>query len=264
VPVASTANNVTGISTALVIEDDPSSARLLTQQLEMEGLHVTRMATGEQALEWLAHNRPKLITLDLMLPGMDGWEVLSRIKQIPQIATVPVVIVSIVADGKRGFAFGASQVLQKPVSHAELHNALVALSISPAFGSLSTAMPHLVLVVDDDPGTVELMSSYLKRSGYRVSAAYSGADGIALARKDHPDAILLDLLMPEISGFEVVDALKDDPATAQIPILIVTSKMINAEDRRRLNGHVESILEKAGFRYESLIAEVRRALQKMC
>jgi CheY-like chemotaxis protein len=246
-----------------VIEDDLSSAKLLIQQLEMEGLHVTRVATGELALEWLASNRPDLITLDLMLPGMDGWEVLTRIKQIPKLGTVPVVIVSIVADGKRGFAFGASQVLQKPVSHAELHNALAALSIFPSAWPLSFAAPRLVLVIDDDPSTVELMSTYLKHSGFTVSAAYSGADGIALAHAQHPDAILLDLLMPEISGFEVVEALKDDPSTARIPILIVTSKLLTPEDRRRLNGHIDTILEKAGFKYETLIAEVRRALQKM-
>jgi CheY-like chemotaxis protein/anti-sigma regulatory factor (Ser/Thr protein kinase) len=247
--------------TVLVIEDERSAANLITHHLESEGLRVTCMATGEQALEWLAHNRPDLITLDLMLPGMDGWEVLSRIKQIPQLATVPVVIISILADGKRGIALGASQMLQKPVSHAELKNALAAIGILPMSG-LAIDMPQCVLVVDDDPRTVELMSSYLKRSGYRVSAAYSGADGIARAHTDHPDAILLDLLMPEISGFEVVGALKNDPATARIPIIIVTSKLLTAADRDRLNGDVNAILEKAEFRYEKLATEVRRALQK--
>jgi CheY-like chemotaxis protein len=246
---------------ALVIEDDPSSAHLLTHHLESEGLRVTCMATGELALEWLAHNTPGLITLDLLLPGMDGWEVLSRIKQMPHLATVPVVIVSIVADGKRGIALGASQVLQKPVSHVELKNALAAIGILPPPGQ-PTDVPHRVLVVDDDPSTVELMSSYLERSGYRVSVAYSGADGIALARAEYPDAMLLDLLMPEVSGFEVVAALRSDPATARIPIIIVTAKQLTAEDRRGLNGDVEAILEKAEFRYETLASEVRRALQK--
>jgi CheY-like chemotaxis protein len=245
----------------LVIEDDPASSRLLTRSLEMEGMRVTCTATGEQALEWLAHNIPELITLDIMLPGMDGWEVLSRIKQIPHLATVPVVIVSIVADGKRGIALGASQVLQKPVSHAELKNALTAIGLLSA-SVRPTGAPHRVLVVDDDPSAVELMSGYLKHSGYRVSAAYSGADGIALAHSEHPDAILLDLLMPEISGFEVVGALKDDPATAQIPIIVVTSKLLTAEDRNKLNKDVVAILEKAEFRQEMLAAEVRRALQK--
>jgi CheY-like chemotaxis protein len=192
---------------------------------------------------------------------MDGWEVLSRIKQMPQLATVPVVIISILADGKRGIALGASQMLQKPVSQVALKNALVAIGILPT-PDQPTGMAHCVLVVDDDPSTVKLMSSYLKRSGYRVSAAYSGADGITLAHTDHPDVILLDLLMPEISGFEVVGALRNDPATAQIPIIIVTSKRLTAEDRDRLDGNVKAILEKAEFRYENMAIEMRRALQK--
>jgi signal transduction histidine kinase/DNA-binding response OmpR family regulator/CHASE3 domain sensor protein len=254
------ADKLSEAPTVLVIEDELSAAKLITHHLESEGLRVTNMATGEQALEWLEHNRPDLITLDLMLPGMDGWEVLSRIKQIPQLATVPVVIISTLADGKRGIALGASQMLQKPVSYEELKNALVAIGILATTGQ-SSDMPQCVLVVDDDPRTVELMSSYLQRSGYRVSIAYSGADGIARAHTDHPDAILLDLLMPEISGFEVVGALRNDPATAQIPIIIVTSKLLTAEDRNRLNGNVKAILEKAEFRYENMAIEVRRALQ---
>lgn len=246
-------------SVALVIEDDPASASLLTHHLEREGIRVITMDAGEQALEWLAQNRPDLITLDLMLPGMDGWEVLSRIKQIPQLATVPVVIISIVADGKRGIALGASQVLQKPVSHSDLKNALASIGILP-LSSKSGDVKRRVLVVDDDPNTVELMSSFLKHSGYQVSSAYSGGDGIALVRSEPPDAILLDLLMPEMSGFEVVAALRADPDTASIPIIVVTSKMITAEDRQRLNGDVQAILEKAEFRYEMLASEVRRAL----
>jgi len=254
------ANQLSNTPTALVIEDELSSANLLTHHLEREGLRVTCMASGEQALEWLEHNRPDLITLDLMLPGMDGWEVLSRIKQMPQLTTVPIVIISVLGDGKRGIALGASQMLQKPVSHEDLKNALVAIGILPT-PDQPTGMAHCVLVVDDDPSTVKLMSTYLKRSGYRVSAAYSGADGITLAHTDHPDVILLDLLMPEISGFEVVGALRNDPATAQIPIIVVTSKRLTEEDRHRLDGNVKAILEKAEFRYENMAIEVRRALQ---
>ncbi|MDD1621032.1 MAG: response regulator [Methylococcaceae bacterium] len=258
---APVADKLSDTPTVLVIEDELYSANLLTHHLEQEGLRVICMPTGEQALEWLTHNRPDLITLDLMLPGMDGWEVLSRIKQMLPLDTVPVMIVSIVADGKRGIALGASQVLQKPVSHSELKNALAAIGILPA-PRQPTDMPQRVLVVDDDPRTVELMSNYLKRSGYRVSAAYSGADGVIQAGVEHPDAILLDLLMPEMSGFEVVAALKDKPATARIPIIVVTSKLLTAEDRHRLNGDVKAILEKAEFRYEKLAIEVRRVLQK--
>lgn len=251
----------TGAPTALLIEDDPSSATLLTHTLEKENLRVIRMTTGEEALEWLAHHTPTLIMLDILLPGMNGWEILGRVKQMPQLAAVPVIIASIVADRHRGIALGADQVLQKPVSHGELKQALAAIGIRPAPAHPGDTHYH-VLVVDDDPDAVKLISGYLEHSGYRVGAAYSGADGIAMARAEQPDAILLDLLMPEVSGFDVVAALRIDPATAQIPVIIVTSKQLTAEDRSTLNGYVEAILEKSEFRPETLTAEVRHALRK--
>jgi PAS domain S-box-containing protein len=247
--------------TALIIEDDPSAAMLIRLHLETEGLRVTSVATGEQALEWLANNHPDLITLDLLLPGMDGLEVMHRIKQIPMHSAVPFVIISIVADENRGLVLGASQILQKPFSQAELHDALKTIGILPASGQRSTDLRHSVLVVDDDPQVVELMSSHLKHS-YRVSVAHSGAEGIALARSEHFDAILLDLLVPEISCFEVVAVLKNDPATAPIPVIILTSKVLTEEDRRRLNSNVERILEKSVFRPEALISEVRRIIER--
>jgi CheY-like chemotaxis protein len=122
-------------------------------------------------------------------------------------------------------------------------------------------LPLSVLVVDDDPQAVELMSSHLKHS-YRVSVAHSGAGGIALARSEHFDAILIDLLVPEISCFEVVVTLKKDPATAPIPVIILSSKVLTEEDRHRLNSEIERILEKSEFRPEALISEVRRIIER--
>lgn len=239
----------------LVIEDNRESAKLLTYYLELEGLRVTHLSTGEQALEWLTCNQPDLITLDLLLPGIDGWEVLACIKQIPKLAEIPVLIVSILMDKQRGFALGASQVLQKPLSYIELSTALTTVGILPA----STG--H-ILMVDDDPVALELISLYLKQSGHRISVGHSGAEGIALAHKGHPDVILLDLMMPEVSGFDVVLALKDDPDTATIPIIIITSKLLTEQDRLKLNGHIETILAKSEFNPEILITEIRRALGK--
>ena len=242
---------------ALVIEDDDMAAELLTHLLETDGLRVAHAATGEMALDWLAHTVPDLITLDLMLPGMDGWEVLARLKQDARLADVPVVIVSIVADAKRGVALGASHVLQKPVSHAELSNALRAIGLVPVRNNIMAR----VLVVDDDPHAVNLLSSFLVHDGYQVSTSYSGEEGIALARAEKPDAILLDLMMPEVTGFEVVESLKTDPGTALIPIIVITAKILTAADRERLNGHVQAILEKADFNHEKLSNEVRRVMR---
>lgn len=243
------------VGSALVVEDDAAAAKLLTHHLEVAGLRVTCVTTGEQALAWLAHNRPDLITLDILLPKMDGWEVLAHIKQMPNVSNVPVLIVSIVAGGERGFVLGASHVLQKPVSNADLQAALEATGFTPAQGKR-------VLIVDDDPATIDVISRHLKLNNYKVSTANSGAEGIDAAHAEHPDVILLDLLMPEVSGFDVVEALKGDADTAVIPIIILTSMTLTVDDRKRLNGHVERILENANFRHETLLAEVRRALRK--
>jgi CheY-like chemotaxis protein len=240
----------------LVVEDDDQATKLLRFQLESAGFRVICAATAESALLLAAKECPDLVTLDIMLPGMDGWDFLKRFKKYPQYAGVPVVIVSIVADRNRGLSLGASQVLQKPVSRKELARALVAAGIPAG----TNGKQRSVLVVDDDPKAVKLLCSYLTSAGYRVLSAIDWQDGIDLARSDNPDLIVLDLLMPEVNGFEVVDALKRDPVLATIPIVIVTAKLMTAEDHDRLNGDVLKVIEKSEFDQGQFIGEVRRAM----
>jgi len=245
-----------GQSLALVVEDDDKGAELLRLQLERAGFRVVRAATAESALELAAQECPDLITLDIQLPGMDGWEFLERLKQNPEFARVPVVIVSIVADSIRGLALGAGSVLQKPVGREALARALATIGFQTgAHGKRRT-----VLVVDDDPKAVKLLGAHLDSAGYRVLAALGWQEGIDIARRQHPDLILLDLLMPEVSGFEVVEALKRDAATATIPIVIVTGKQVTASDRARLNGGVMKVIDKSELHHGRFISEVRRAM----
>lgn len=241
---------------ALVVEDDDMAAELIRAQLADEGLEVLHARSAEEALQLAAERRPDLFTVDILLPGMNGWELLARLKQEPQLADIPVVIISIVADSGRGLSLGATSVLQKPYSRRELEQALVVLDFSRSDG-----LPPLVLVVDDDPQAVELFAVYLDHWNFRVLRAGGGAEGLALARAEHPDLIVLDLMMPEMSGFDVVEHLKEDPVTAAIPILIVTAKSLTTEDRETLNGHVLRIMEKAEFNHGRFIGEVRRALR---
>ncbi len=239
----------------LVVEDDDASANLLRLQLEGAGLRVVRATSAEQALELAQHELPDLIALDILLPGMSGWDFLESIKHTPTLAKVPVVIISIVADQNRGVSLGAAQVLQKPVARAELMSALDAIGFT-------SPMPihRNVLIVDNDPNAVQLFSTYLESMGYGVMTAYGGQEGIALARKRHPDLIVLDLMMPEVNGFDVVEALQGAPETADIPILVVTAKQVTAEDRQRLNSDVLHIMEKSDFNQGSFLGEVKRAL----
>jgi CheY-like chemotaxis protein len=245
-----------GVRTALVIEDDFKSADLVRVQLEAEGFEVLHAASAEAALVLAIQQPLALITLDIMLPNMDGWELLSRLKQVPELRRIPVVIISIVADPSKGFSLGAAAVMQKPISRHELLESLGDLGLL----TVVDGRGFKVLVVDDDPKAVEVVAVRIQAMGSTVLRAYSGRDAIEMARNELPDVIVLDLTMPEVSGFDVVAALSETPETASIPVLVVTALDITDADRARLNGSVAAIMEKASFDPEDLTSEVRRAM----
>jgi CheY-like chemotaxis protein len=243
---------------ALVVEDDDQAADLVRMLLEAEGFTVLRAASAEAALELAPQQALSLITLDLQLPGIDGWEFLQRIRESSTLARVPVVIISGLADGNMALTRGAAAVLQKPISRAQLKASLANLGLHPV-----EERTHTVLVVDDDPKGVELIAALLPTPAYAVVRAYGGSEAINLAKRLRPDLILLDLTMPEVSGFDVVEALQRNAQTASIPILVVTAKQITVLDRAALNsnpGKVIRIIEKAGFDHVRFMDEVRRAL----
>lgn len=248
-------------SRVLVIEDDDKAADLIRLQLEAENCQVMRAATGEAAWSMLDQGEPPdLITLDILLPGIDGWEFLGHLKENPKLSHIPVVIISIVADDSRnkGLSLGASNILQKPVSAAELTNALANLGlVEPRL----TGQAASVLVIDDDPKAVEIIASYLEPLRYTVWRSYGGREGVQIARNQLPDLIVLDLMMPEFNGFEVVEALKKDSRTAQIPIIVLTAKILSAQDRASLNGSVLQVMEKSEFNHGNFISEVRRVMK---
>ncbi|MET0717820.1 MAG: response regulator [Pseudoxanthomonas sp.] len=243
---------------ALVIEDDDLAADLVRLLLENEGFTVLRAASAESALSLASEQPLSLITLDLQLPGMDGWEFLARIRENDSLAHVPLVIISSLADTSIALTRGAAAVLQKPISRVQLKISLASMGLQPL-----RERPRTVLVVDDDPKAIDMIIALLPPPAYSVVRAESGEQAITLARQLRPDLILLDLMMPEISGFDVVEALQHGHDTARIPILVVTAKEITALDRATLNAHREravGIVEKAGFNRVGFIAEVRRAL----
>ena len=245
-----------GIRTALVVEDDYKSAELIRLQLEAEGFRVVHAASAEAALVLALQQPLSLITLDIMLPGMDGWEFLERIKQVPTLGRIPVVIVSIVADRAKGFALGAAAVVQKPITRQDLYDTLVELGLFPRL----TGETLTVLIADDDPNAVELMALGVLGLASTVLRAHGGLEAIRIAQRERPDLIILDLMMPEVNGFDVVRALAQQADTADIPILVVTAKQITADDRAKLSGWVSSIIEKDGFDQAHFAAEVRRAM----
>ncbi|MBC7499937.1 MAG: response regulator [Herminiimonas sp.] len=244
---------------ALMVESDDRAADLLRLLLEAEGFTVLRAASAEAALELAPQQILTLITLDIQLPGMNGWDFLLRLRETEALAQVPVVIISGQADTNLALAGGAAAVIQKPISRADLKASLSSLGLDPV-----EEMTFKILVVDDDPKAVEVLAALLPAPSYAVTRAYGGGDAIQRAQRLLPDLILLDLLMPEINGFDVVEALQGATDTARIPILIVTAKQITAADRLALNSgnpaQVVQIVEKTEFNSSRFIAQVRRAL----
>jgi CheY-like chemotaxis protein len=245
-----------GSRTALVVEDDPKSAALIRVQLEQEGFTVVHALTAEEGLV-LARRQPiSLITLDIMLPDMDGWDFLALLKETAELRRIPVVIVSIVADATKGFALGAAAVMQKPVSRQQLVAALADLGMVPLPDGESLS----ILIVDDDPASIDLIAEGVLEVADTVLSASGGQEAIEIARRELPDAIILDLLMPDVNGFDVVVALNERPETARIPILIITAMQVSAADRERLNGYVTAIMEKGDVGPGQLTDQIRRAM----
>jgi CheY-like chemotaxis protein len=191
-----------------------------------------------------------------MLPDMDGWEFLALLKDTAELRRIPVVIVSIVGDATKGFAMGAAAVMQKPVSRQQLADALADLGMVP----LPEGKSLSILIVDDDPASVELIAEGVLGLADRVLRATGGREAIDIARRELPDAIILDLLMPDVNGFDVAVALHQQADTARIPILIITAMQVNDKDRERLNGYVTAIMEKGDVGPGQLTDEVRRAM----
>ncbi len=244
---------------ALVIADDERGAELISLLLQAEGFGVLVAHDVEQALALAAVHHFDLITFDLLAPDHIGGAFLEHISDGGRLAEVPVVVIASLLDGSIGLQRGAAAVLQKPVSPIQLKMSLSTLGLQPM-----PDMVHTVLVVDDDAKAVEVIAAYLPPPAYAVVRAYGGREAIALATRLQPDLILLDLMMPEVNGFDVVRALHDQPETATIPILVVTAKQITDADRAALKTSPDStirIVEKSGFNKARFLAEVRRALR---
>ncbi len=250
---ADPASNSRG-SKVLVVEDDTSAFELLRLTLEQEGFTVTRAANAAEARASLEAEMPDLVTLDILLPGEDGWQFLNWLKLTAIYSHIPVVVISIVAEQKKGFSLGASAVLQKPFLREDLLRALAEFG----FGSAVQA-GRRILVIDDDPAAVEHLVTLLTTEGYTVGRACGGREGVAKAFAEPPDLILLDLIMPDLSGFDVVTVLRTDSRTALTPIIIVTGRSLSQEERTTLNGFVQAIVQKSRFSPEFFLSEVWRA-----
>jgi signal transduction histidine kinase/DNA-binding response OmpR family regulator len=239
--------------TVLVVEDDIQSFELMSTYLEDAGYRVVHAATGEEALATARAIRPSIIALDIILPDKDGWWVLQELKASPRTMHIPVVIVSVLQDEETAFSMGAADYIVKPVSREDLLERVEALRHVFVEGRISD-----ILIVDDDENFVEILASMLEEESYSVMKAYTGVEGIALASRKKPDLIFLDLILPDLSGFEVAEFLKMEEATRDIPIVVVTAKDITEEEKSMLDGKIEAAARKGNHAKLDFLEEIRR------
>ena len=243
-----------GALTVLVIDDDPQCRETMGRVLEEEGFYVVTAGSGEQGLRLAKQFRPAVITLDVLMPSMDGWSVLTQLKMDMELADIPVVMVTQVEGRNMASNLGAADFLTKPVNRERLIHTLNRY--------LSNETGVSILVVDDEVSIRSAFRDILEKEGWNVSTAENGREALERVNESLPSLILLDLMMPEMNGFAFIEELRKNPAWRMIPVIIVTAKEITEEDRLRLNGYVEKVLAKADIKQDELSQVIRRSVEQ--
>jgi len=237
----------------LIVDDEPSARELLVNYLQPEGYETLVADSRAQAVEIARRWRPDAITLNMLTPGKAGWKTLQELKSDPQTAAIPVVLVSVIDRRRMGFALGAAEYLLKPVPKDALMRAL-RKHVRPS----SEAQP-CVLVVDDDPDDLQMMSEVLDSAGFRTVTALGGRRALELMADFQPGAILLDLLMPDVDGFEVIRRVREDESLRDTPILVLTAKELTDVDLHTLRRETASFFDKGTSWKQELLEQLRRS-----
>jgi PAS domain S-box-containing protein len=249
-PVAATSTNL-----VLVIDDDPAVLELMERFLGKAGFTVRTAASGEEGLRLAKLLRPAVITLDTVMPSIDGWAVLAALKTDLTTAHIPVIMATMIDDKSRGFALGAADYITKPIAWDRL---------SAILNQHCPASSGTVLVVDDDPEAREVLWRMLEGTGWQVVEAEHGLQALEQVKQCRPAVILLDLMMPEMDGFEFVHELRRTEGCLGIPIIVLTAKEVTLEDRQELNGCVVKILQKGSINQDELFQEIQRQVTHGC
>jgi CheY-like chemotaxis protein len=240
--------------TILVIDDDPTVRDLMARHLNQSGFAVETASNGQEGLHVAKSLRPDAITLDVMMPKMDGWTVLSALKADPELADIPVIMLTIVDNRAQGFALGATDYLTKPVDYKRLTKLLRKYNLETS--SVAKAAQKSVLVVEDELTIREMFQRVLVKEGWRSIAAENGKVALEKLAQSKPDLILLDLMMPEMDGFQFIAELRRYPDYRQIPVIVITAMELTEADRVRLNGGVQQVLQKGSYSRDELLQEV--------
>ena len=242
----------------LLVEDNSEAAEILARHLDSGGFRIEVARTGIDAVKMARELEPVAITLDILLPEIDGWEVLNRLKADELTRNIPVVVVSVVDNPTLGRALGAIDYFVKPVDGGALLSRLGEYT----FTTKAKTETIRVLVVDDEPANLDLLAALLEPAGFSVIRASGGKEGIEAAKSESPHLILLDLMMPRVTGFDVVEALRADESTRSIPVMVLTAKELTAADKRALNGHVAAIFQRRSVAGTELVDWIRELVAK--
>jgi len=252
-PSAKSAVTISQTKRVLIIDDDKDSADILRRNLTKSGYEVLVALNGADGIAMARTMKPAAITLDVMMPGMDGWSVLTILKSEPETSHIPVIMVTLRHDRHLGFSLGASEFLTKPVDHNKLRGVLAKYCGHPT---------AYALVVEDDASNRELICRMLKKENIRFQEAANGSIALELIAAEAPGLILLDLMMPVMDGFEFLTFMRQNPAFAKIPVVVITAKDLSSEDRERLNGSVNQIIQKGAIDRDKLLQQITSMLAK--
>jgi PAS domain S-box-containing protein len=241
-------------SSVLVIDDDPSVRDLMKRSLSKEGLAVTTAASGEEGIELARRHRPDVITLDVQMPGMDGWDVLKTLKSSVDLREIPVIMMTNIDEKNTGYALGAAEYMTKPIDRDRL------VEVLKKFRANASTRP--VLVVEDDVAVRETVRRALAQDGLKVLEAANGREALERLEESPPSLILLDLMMPELDGFGFMDEVRKREAWSRIPVVVLTAKDISGEERSRLEGFASAVLLKKAQSHDALIREMRELIQQ--
>ncbi|HBG75005.1 MAG: hypothetical protein A2X25_07110 [Chloroflexi bacterium GWB2_49_20] len=238
----------------LVIDDDPDAVYLLQENLNQQEFDITGTRNGQEGLRMARQQPPQAILLDIILPGADGWQVLHDLKDDPVTANIPVILLTIVDKKALGFRLGAAAYLLKPLDPAIVRDALNRVIIG------NDLQPKHVLVVDDDPNVADMLRQSLPEWEFKVTSALDGLAGLQAIAANHPDILLLDIIMPRLDGFGVIENLQADPQTRDIPIIVLTAKELTRAESAKLKKTVAIVMKKQGFHGDKLRNEINNVL----
>jgi len=241
--------------TVLVIDDDDNAQDMMRKFLEKQNVSILQAQSGEDGLKLAAENLPDVITLDVMMPEMDGWEVLAALQANETTKNIPVIMLTMADEPDIGYSLGATDYLTKPVNWEELSRVLTRHKIE--------SDSQTILIVEDDETTRDMLRKSLETNDFKVRSAFNGKEALLKVEESKPGLILLDLMMPEMDGFEFAEKLRENKDWLDIPVVVITAKDLTKEDHQRLKGNVEAIMQKGSYSKNELLSEVGERIKTL-